>query len=77
MDKCGRLESVAGRFVCQADGSELAEFVVDKREEVGPGLRGSPASMAAKIWVTSGIRRAYPRREPRQLISANRLGARS
>jgi hypothetical protein len=45
VDQGGRLEGVAGRFGCQSGGGELAQLVVDEREELGDGV-ALPASHA-------------------------------
>jgi len=64
MHQRGRLQGLAGLFVGQLLGRELAQLVVDQWQELlgrqGNGrscsaARGSPRSMAERIWLKSFI----------------------
>ena len=62
VDQGGGLQSLAGLLLGQPLGRQLAQLVVDQRQELLRGL-GSPCSMADRIWVTPCISRQFTRRD--------------
>ena len=63
VDQGRGLERLAGLLLRQPLGGQLAQLVVDQRQEL-PGACGSPCSMAERMRVTSFIAegsRAHPR----------------
>ena len=81
VDQGGGLERLAGLLLGQPLGGQLAQLVIDQRQELLGGL-GSPCSMAERMRVTSfiaegrrGTTLPRPRRAPEPRRS-DRLAAR-